>query len=110
MNRDRSKGKRSAEQIKQSLDATREQIDKDLTALGERVERRMSLRRHVEHHPFLFAVAGAVVGFVILRRPTLLLRAVGRLAGLGAPLILSALLRSPSSSANPGTQSQAEDG
>ena len=90
--------KRSAEEIRQSLEARQEQIDKDLNALGNRVQRTMDVRHQVMRHPLFFALAGAVVGFVVVRKPAMLLKAVRRLASIGAPVLVSALLRSPSPS------------
>jgi Flp pilus assembly protein TadB len=88
--------KRSAKEIRESLESRQEQLDRDLDALGERVQRTMDVRRHVMRHPLIFALAGAVVGFVVVRKPSILFKAVRRLASIGAPVLVSALLRSPS--------------
>lgn len=86
--------RRSVRQIRSSLERTRHQIESDLTTLGERLEDSLSPVNLVRRHPVLVAAAGAVAGFLIMRRPATLLRTMGRLAGWGAPLLLSALLRS----------------
>jgi hypothetical protein len=89
--------KRSAEEIRDSLEATKAQIDGDLDTLNQRFQKRMVLRQAAAH-PLLIAAAGAVVGFMVWKRPTMLLRAAGQLAKWGAPLLVSSLLRQPSSS------------
>lgn len=88
--------KRSAKDIRQSLEARQKQIDGDLSALGDRAQRTMNVRQQVMRHPLFFAIAGAVVGFVVVRRPAMFLKAVRRLVTIGTPVIVSALLRSPS--------------
>ena len=87
--------KRSAKEIRQSLEARQKQIDGDLSALGDRAQRTMDVRQQVMRHPLFFAIAGAVVGFVVVRRPAMFLKAVRRLVTIGTPVIVSALLRSP---------------
>jgi hypothetical protein len=90
------KKKRSAKEIRESLESRQEQLDQDLNVLGDRVQRTMDVRHHVMRHPLIFALAGAVVGFVVVRKPSILFKAVRRLASIGAPVLVSALLRSPS--------------
>ena len=92
-----TKSKRSAEEIRSSLDATKAQIDDDLDALNQRFQKRMVLRQAVAH-PLLLAAVGAAVGFLVVKRPAMLLRAAGQLAKWSAPLLVSSLLRPPSSS------------
>ena len=88
--------KRSAKEIRQSLEARQKQLDGDLSVLGERAQQTMNVRQQVMRHPLLFALAGAVVGFVVVRRPAMFLKAMRRLVSIGTPVIVSALLRSPS--------------
>jgi hypothetical protein len=57
----------------------------------------MVLRQAVAH-PWLIVAAGAVVGFLVVKRPAMLLRAAGQLARWSAPLLVSSLLRLPHSS------------
>ncbi len=97
MNHRETKSKRSAEEIRSSLEATKAQIDDDLDTLNQRVQKRMVLRQ-VAAHPLLLAAAGAVVGFLVVKRPAMLLRAAGQLARWSAPLLVSSLLRRPPSS------------
>lgn len=92
-------GKRSADEIRKSLDATREQIEGDLDNLGHRLKRTMDLRHQIIRHPLVLGVAGAAVGFLVVRRPAMIMKALGRLAKWGAPMLLSAFLR-PHSSAS----------
>ena len=88
-----SKKGRSAKELRASLDATRDQIDGDLTALGDRIQESVSPLQQLSRHPLVFVVAGTVVGFLLIRKPAMLLRAAGRLAKWGAPVLLSTLLR-----------------
>lgn len=97
MNQRETKSKRSAEEIRSSLEATKAQIDGDLDTLDHRFQKRMVLRQAVAH-PLLLAAAGAVVGFLVMKRPAMLLRAAGQLAKWGAPLLVSSLLRPPAAS------------
>lgn len=102
--------KRSAKEIRQSLEARQKQLDGDLSALGDRAQRTMDVRRQVMRHPLVFALAGAVVGFVVVRRPALFLKAVRRLVSIGTPVFVSALLRSPSPSASAKSEALPHDG
>jgi hypothetical protein len=88
--------KRSAKEIRQSLEARQKQIDGDLSALGDRAQQTVNVRQQLMRHPLFFALAGAVVGFVVVRRPAMFFKAIRRLVSLGTPVIVSALLRSPS--------------
>jgi len=97
VNHRETKSRRSAEEIRNSLEATKSQIDGDLDTLNQRFQKRMVLRQAIAH-PLLIAVAGAAVGFLLVRRPAMLLRAAGRLARWSAPLLVSSLLRLPPSS------------
>jgi hypothetical protein len=97
VNHRETKSKRSAEEIRSSLEATKAQIDDDLDTLSQRFQKRMVLRQAAAH-PLLLAAAGAVVGFLVVKRPTMLLRAAKQLARWSAPLLVSSLLRLPSSS------------
>ena len=85
--------RRSARELRESLARNREQLDKDLSALRNRFHEAWSPRRLLSRHPFWAAGAGAVLGFLLVRRPAVVLRAATRLAGMGAPLLLSALVR-----------------
>lgn len=89
------KAHRSTSEIRESLDTARRQIEEDLETLGERLQASMNPLRQLGRHPILIAVAGAVFGFLLVKRPALLMRAAGRVARWGTPLVLSALLRSP---------------
>ncbi len=75
------------------LRATRERLESDLDTFGERLQSSLNLRQQVVRHPALVIVAGAVVGYVLVKKPAAITRTIRRLAGWGAPLILSALLR-----------------
>jgi hypothetical protein len=88
--------KRSAREIRASIEANRERIEEDLATLGDRLQKSVNPIRKVGRHPLLLAAAGAVVGFLVIKNPALLARSVGRLARWGAPLVLTALFRSPS--------------
>ncbi len=88
--------KRSAREIRESIEANREQIEEDLSTLGDRIQKSVNPIRQVGRHPLILAAAGAVVGFLVIKNPALLARSMGRLAKWGAPLVLTALFRSPS--------------
>jgi hypothetical protein len=90
------KRKRSAEEIRNSLNETRGQIESDLDDLGGRFQRTFDLRHQIIRHPLVLGVAGAAVGFLVVRRPAMVIKALSRIAKWGAPLLLSAFLR-PSS-------------
>jgi len=80
-------------ELREALAKDRQQIESDLSELGSRFHDILSPRQLLSRHPILTVGAGAVLGFLIVRRPTQLLRAASRLAGLGAPLLLSALMK-----------------
>jgi hypothetical protein len=94
------KGKRSAEEIRRSLAETREQIEGDLDDLGGRVQQTLDLRHQLIRHPLVLGLAGAAVGFLVVRRPAMVLKALGRIAKWGTPMLLSAFLRSSQSPEN----------
>jgi hypothetical protein len=94
-------GKRSASELRSTLAKNREQIDADLSELGNRFHEALNPRHLLSRHPILTAGAGAVLGFLIVRRPTQVMRAASRLVGLGAPLLLSALLKGDGSASVP---------
>jgi hypothetical protein len=88
--------RRTVAELRRSIDANREQIDEDLATLGDRVDVGVHSVRRLGRHPVVIVAAGAVMGFLVFKKPTMLLRAAGRIARWGAPLVLSGLLR-PSS-------------
>ena len=97
--------KRSARDLHEALEKNRKQIQKDLSELGHRFHNILNPRQLLSRHPILTAGAGAVLGFLIVRRPTEVVRAASRLASLGAPLLLSALIKGDGSGSSepPGT-------
>ena len=114
MHRKRAVGdeSRSARELRQSLAENREQMEKDLAELGDRFQDIMNPRHLLSRHPILSLGAGALLGYLVIRRPAQLVRAVSRFAGLGAPLLLSALMKgngSPSSVAAEETPSAPTD-
>lgn len=84
---------RSARELREALAENREQMEKDLSELGDRFHDYLNPRHLLSRHPVLTAGAGAILGFLIVRHPAQLVRAASRLAGVGAPLLLSALLK-----------------
>jgi hypothetical protein len=88
-----SEDHKGSRELRQELVDNREQIEADLSALGDRLEETLNLRHMMGRHPWLLAGAGAVLGVLVVRHPALVMRNVGRLAGWGAPLLLSVLLR-----------------
>jgi hypothetical protein len=85
---------RSALEIRKSIDANRDQIEEDLAELGDRLEAGVNPVRQLGRHPVVLAVAGAVVGVLVIRNPALVWRSMGRMVKWGAPLLVSTLLRS----------------
>ncbi len=85
--------KRSAQELREVLANNRDRIERDLSALGHRFQVVLNPRHLLSRHPLLAAGAGAVLGFLIVRRPAQVMRAASRLVGLGAPLLLSALVK-----------------
>lgn len=85
--------KRSARDLREGFEKNREQIQRDLSELGQRFHDILNPRQLLSRHPILTAGAGAVLGFLIVRRPAEVLRAASRLASIGAPWLLSALIK-----------------
>jgi hypothetical protein len=85
--------RRSAQEIRSSLWENRNRLDQNLEELDTRLRRDLSPRELFLRHPALFGVAGAIVGFVLLRNPRLLTRGVVRAAQMSAPFLLRSLLR-----------------
>jgi hypothetical protein len=98
--------RRSVREIRGSLEHTRQQMDADLTVLGHRLEDSLNPVNIARRHPLVVAAAGAVFGFLLVRKPAMLLRAAVRLAGLGAPLLLSAILRPDGGSVGTGPEEE----
>ena len=90
------KRKRSAQEIRNSLEETREQIEGDLDDLGGRVQQTLDLRHQIIRHPLVLGLAGAAVGFLVVKRPALVIKALSRIAKWGTPMLLTAFLRPPS--------------
>jgi hypothetical protein len=88
--------KRSAEEIRRSLASNREQIECDLDDLGDRVHRTLDLRHQIIRHPLVLGLAGAAVGFLVVKRPAIVIKALSRIAKWGTPMLLTAFLRPPS--------------
>ena len=91
---------RSSHEVRRSLRQNRQQIEEDLDALGGRLGEQLNPRRLVRRHPVLWIASGAVLGYLLIRKPALLARGLGKLAGWGAPLLLSGLIN-PSSGRKP---------
>lgn len=88
-----SQHERTAQELREALAQNREQMDRDLSELGHRFHDFVNPRHLLSRHPILTAGAGAVLGFLIVRRPAQIMRAASRLASIGAPLLLSALIK-----------------
>jgi hypothetical protein len=89
MNRER----RSVEEIRSSLDDTRSRLDRDLEELDFRLHNDLSPRAIFARNPALFGLAGALLGFIVIRHPALLTRSLARAAQLSAPFLAKALLK-----------------
>jgi hypothetical protein len=99
--------KRSVRELREALAKDRKQIETDLSELGHRVHDVLTPRQLLSRHPILAAGIGAVMGYLIIRRPAQLLRAASRLAGLGAPLLLSALMKGDGSGSSAASEPRA---
>lgn len=71
----------------------RAQLEEDLIELEDRLDESFNPKRLLSRHPVMTSVAGAVVGFLVFRRPTILVKSLTRLAQLGAPFVVKALLQ-----------------
>ncbi len=89
MNEDR----RSVKEIRSSITETRSRLDRDLEELDDRLHHDLSPKEILSRHPALFGIAGALVGFIIIRNPALLTRGLARAAQLSAPFLAKALLK-----------------
>jgi sigma54-dependent transcription regulator len=88
--------RKSARELRQALARNRAQIAADVSAMENRVQESLNPLSIASRHPFLMAGAGAALGVLIVRRPAMFVRALRQLAGWGAPVLLSALVRSHS--------------
>lgn len=104
-------GRRSTKELKSSLGDNRRRLEEDLEELEDRFEDNLSPRHLFARHPVLVSIAGALVGALVVRRPALVARSVGRLAQLGAPLLLRTLLKrdAPDRGASGGEAPVADD-
>jgi hypothetical protein len=85
--------RRSVKEIRSSLWETRQRLDQDLDELGVRLHHDLSPKEIFSRHPALFAVAGAVIGFILIRNPAILTRGIARAAQVSAPFLVKALLK-----------------
>jgi hypothetical protein len=85
--------RRSTQEIRESLRASRRLIDEDLDELESRVQENMSPTRLLARHPVLFTAAGALLGLMVVRNPAFLGRSLVRLAQVSTPLLLRSFLR-----------------
>jgi hypothetical protein len=87
--------RRSVTEIRSSLSETKERLTHDLEELDERIHHDLSPKEILSRHPALFAVAGAVLGYILIRKPAILARGLVRTAQVGAPFLMKALLKRP---------------
>jgi hypothetical protein len=85
--------RRSVAEIRSSLTETKGRLTHDLEELDQRIHNELSPRAILSRHPALFGIAGAVLGYVLIRRPALLARGLARAAQAGAPFLVRALLK-----------------
>ena len=85
--------RKSARELRQALADNRARIEADLSTIEERVNESLNPVNVVRRHPVLMAGAGAVLGIFIVRRPAMFVRALGQIAGWGAPMLFSALVK-----------------
>jgi hypothetical protein len=92
--------RRTTREIRQSLARTRETLDHDLEELELRLEESFSPKRFFARHPALVSIAGIIVGVLVVRNPALVGRGIMRLAHLGSPFLLKALVSKAASPAD----------
>jgi hypothetical protein len=104
--------RRSTREIRRSLAAARERLDEDLEELELRMEDSLNPRKLATRHPLLVAVAGLLLGVLVVRRPALVGRSLSRLLGITAPFLVRAVLNRGSSGAGAGaaTSTSGESG
>lgn len=85
--------RRSVKEIRSSLWETRNRLDRDLEELDVRLHHDLSPKEIFARHPALFGVAGAILGFILIRNPALLTRGLMRAAQVSAPFLVKALLK-----------------
>ena len=100
---------RSTREIRSSLEESRSHLEEDLEELEERFENSLSPRHLFTRYPLLVSLAGVAFGVLVVRKPTLVIRSAGRLATLGAPLLLKTIFKREGSPTAP-TASRAENG
>ncbi|HEY7698156.1 MAG TPA: hypothetical protein VIE88_07050 [Vicinamibacteria bacterium] len=85
--------RRSAKEIRNSLWETRQRLDRDLEELDIRLHENLSPKAIFSRHPALIGVAGAVIGYLLISRPSMIARGIARAAQVSAPLLARALLK-----------------
>ncbi len=85
--------RKTARELRRALANNRAQIEADLSAMERRIAESLNPVNVVRRHPVLMAGAGAVLGIFIVRRPAMFARALGQVAGWGAPMLFSALVK-----------------
>jgi len=85
--------RRSVKEIRTSLWETRNRLDRDLEEIDVRLHHDLSPKEIFARHPALFGVAGAVLGFILIRHPAILTRGLVRAAQVSAPFLMKALLK-----------------
>ena len=85
--------RKTARELRQALADNRARIESDLATMEKRVSESLNPVNVVRRHPVLMAGAGAVLGIFIVRRPAMFVRALGQIAGWGAPMLFSALVK-----------------
>ena len=85
--------RRSVTEIRSSLTDTKTRLTHDLEELDERIHHDLSPKVILSRHPALFGIAGAVLGYILIRRPALLARGLIRAAQVGTPFLAKALLK-----------------
>lgn len=85
--------RKTARELRQALASNRVQIEADLSAMERRIGESLNPVNVVRRHPVLMVGAGAVLGLFIVRRPAMFARALGQIAGWGAPMLFSALVK-----------------
>ena len=80
-------------EVRSSLLESRARLDRELAELDARLHHDFSPRQILSRNPPLLAIAGGLLGLVLLGRPKLLTRSLSTVAQVSALLLVKALVK-----------------